>query len=66
METGFGEYWKKIHWPRSNRKCDDVQRSGGPKSLSLTDLQGAFLILALGSGTASLIFVAEGFAKVLR
>nr|CAH0107788.1 unnamed protein product [Daphnia galeata] len=61
IETGLGEYWKKIHWPPLSRKCDDIKRSEGPKSLSLTDLQGAFLILALGSGMASVIFVAERF-----
>ncbi|KAK4022871.1 hypothetical protein OUZ56_008315 [Daphnia magna] len=63
METGIGEYWKQIHWPRSNRKCDDVKGSSAPKSLGLTDLQGAFLILAIGSATSSLIFVAEGLVK---
>ncbi|XP_059352076.1 glutamate receptor ionotropic, kainate 3-like [Daphnia carinata] len=66
METGLGEYWKKIHWPRSNRKCDGVKGSSAPKSLGLADLQGAFLILAIGFGTASLIFVAEGLVKVFR
>ncbi len=60
METGLGEYWKNIYWPPSSRKCDDVKRSGGPKSLNLTDLQGAFVILALGYGVAFAIFVAEG------
>ncbi|XP_046458798.1 glutamate receptor ionotropic, kainate 3-like isoform X2 [Daphnia pulex] len=60
IETGLGEYWKKLYWPPSSRKCDDVNRSGGAiKSLNLTDLQGAFVILALGSGAASAIFVAE-------
>ncbi|EFX89946.1 hypothetical protein DAPPUDRAFT_300036 [Daphnia pulex] len=60
IETGLGEYWKKLYWPPSSRKCDDVNRSGGAiKSLNLTDLQGAFVILALGSGVASAIFVAE-------
>ncbi|XP_046633088.1 glutamate receptor ionotropic, kainate 3-like isoform X3 [Daphnia pulicaria] len=60
IETGLGEYWKKLYWPPSSRKCDDVNRSGGAiKSLNLKDLQGAFVILALGSGLASAIFVAE-------
>lgn len=48
LEAGLGEHWKKVYWPPSNNKYGDVKRSGGPKSLSLKDLQGAFLILAIG------------------
>ena len=65
LEAGLGEHWKKRYWP-SNRKCDNVKRSVGPKSLSLADLQGAFLILAIGSGSAFVVFLIEGIVLILH
>ncbi|KZS13465.1 Uncharacterized protein APZ42_021438 [Daphnia magna] len=49
VESGLGIYWKKLYWPPSDGKCGKVKQSDtGPKSLSLIDLQGAFIILAIG------------------
>ena len=63
METGLGVYWKKLYWPPSGGKCNkNTNQSNGPKSLSLADLQGAFLILAIGSGLASVVFFVELFS----
>ncbi len=59
MEAGLGIYWKKVYWPPSGSKCDVRQFNTGPKSLRLSDLQGAFLILTIGSGLAFLIFLVE-------
>ncbi|XP_057366108.1 glutamate receptor ionotropic, kainate 2-like [Daphnia carinata] len=60
VEAGLGIYWKKLYWPPSDGKCGKVKQSG-PKSLSLIDLQGAFIILAIGSGIAFIIFLIERF-----
>ncbi len=60
MEAGLGIYWKKLYWPPSSSKCGQVINAG-PKSLRLTDLQGAFFILALGSGFAFFAFLVENF-----
>ena len=60
MEAGLGIYWKKLYWPPSSSKCGHVINAG-PKSLRLTDLQGAFFILALGSGFAFFVFLVENF-----
>ncbi|XP_046640672.1 probable glutamate receptor isoform X1 [Daphnia pulicaria] len=62
MEAGLGIYWKKVYWPPSGSKCGDVRQfDTGPKSLRLSDLQGAFLILTVGSGLAFFIFLVEKF-----
>jgi len=62
MEAGLGIYWKKLYWPPSASKCGDIRQSDTrPKSLRLSDLQGAFLILTVGSGLASLLFLIEKF-----
>lgn len=66
IEAGLREYWKKLYWPPSNRKCDNAKKFLGPKSLSLSDLQGAFLILAIGSGAAFVTFVLEGVVFLVR
>jgi hypothetical protein len=57
MEAGLGIYWKKvIYWPPSGGKCGDVRQfHTGPKSLRLSDLEGTFLILTIGSGLAFFI-----------
>ena len=60
MEAGLGIYWKKLYWPPSSSKCGHTINAG-PKSLRLTDLQGAFFILALGSGFAFFVFLVENF-----
>jgi hypothetical protein len=60
VEAGLGSYWKQIYWPQSGGKCPDVKHSNaGPKSLRLSDLQGAFLILAMGFVLAFFIFLIE-------
>lgn len=62
VESGLGIYWKKLYWPPSDGKCGKVKQSDtGPKSLSLIDLQGAFIILAIGSGIAFIVFLIERF-----
>lgn len=62
MEAGLGIYWKKMYWPPSKVKCDDFQlKDVGPKSLQLTDLQGAFLILIIGYALAIISFLTEQF-----
>jgi hypothetical protein len=60
MEAGLGIYWKKVYWPPSIGKCGQAI-DAGPKSLRLADLQGAFFILALGSGLALFSFLVEKF-----
>jgi ionotropic glutamate receptor len=60
MEAGLDIYWKKLYGAPTGGKCGKVKQSDtGPKSLSLADLQGAFIILAIGSGIASLVFLFE-------
>ena len=60
MEAGLNIYWKKLYGAPTGGKCGKVKQSDtGPKSLSLADLQGAFIILAIGSGIASLAFLFE-------
>ncbi|XP_045027053.1 probable glutamate receptor isoform X3 [Daphnia magna] len=70
MEAGLGNYWKQIYWPSSGGKCGrSIQPIVGPKSLGLSDLQGAFLILAVGYGMALVICYAEsrcGLANIVR
>lgn len=62
VEAGLDIYWKKLYRPPSGGKCGDIKQSDvGPKSLSLIDLQGAFIILAIGSGMAFVIFLIERF-----
>lgn len=65
MEAGLGEYWKNLYCPSSGAaECGIVKQSDGAKSLTLVDLQGAFLILAIGSGLAFLLFLAENFTSL--
>lgn len=60
IEAGLGNYWKTIYWPASGAdECGIAKQSDGAKSLILADLQGAFLILGVGSGLAFLLFLAE-------
>lgn len=66
IEAGLGEHWKKRYWPPSNKKYDNIKRSAGPKSLSLKDLQGAFLILAIGSTLSLVVYCVEGFTSLVR
>jgi hypothetical protein len=67
VEAGLGNYWKKKYWPQSGGKCPDItQSNAGPKSLRLSDLQGAFLILAMGFVSSSFIFLAEGYFNYFR
>ncbi|XP_046632509.1 glutamate receptor ionotropic, kainate glr-3-like isoform X2 [Daphnia pulicaria] len=67
VEAGLGNYWKKKYWPQSGGKCPDItQSNAGPKSLRLSDLQGAFLILAMGFVSSSFIFLAERYFNYFR
>ncbi len=63
VEAGLVNYWKKLYWPKWDSRCinDMKQSDAGPKSVRLADLQGAFLILALGCALAFLIFLVEHF-----
>lgn len=66
IEAGLGEHWKKKYWPPSSKKYDNIKQSQGPKSLSLKDLQGAFLILAIGSALSFVVYFLEGFTSLIR
>ena len=68
IEAGLVIYWKKIYGAApTGGKCGKVKQSDtGPKSLSLTDLQGAFIILIIGFGLASLVFLFEQFPSIYR
>jgi hypothetical protein len=67
VEAGLVIYWKKHYGAQTGGKCGKVKQSDtGPKSLNLTDLQGAFIILAIGSGLASLVFLLEQFPFFYR
>ncbi|XP_057365352.1 uncharacterized protein LOC130686076 [Daphnia carinata] len=57
IEAGLGKYWKNVYWPSSGAdECGIAKQSEGAKSLKLADLQGAFLILAIGWGLAFFYF----------
>lgn len=64
MEAGLGERWKRMYRSSSNavRKCGDIRQRNAARetmSLGLRDLQGAFVIWAVGSAVAALAFVVE-------
>nr|CAH0102805.1 unnamed protein product [Daphnia galeata] len=67
-EAGLVIYWKKIYGAApTGGKCGKVKQSDtGPKSLSLTDFQGAFIILIIGFGLTSLVFLFEQFPFIYR
>ena len=67
IEAGLVIHWKEIYGAPTGDKCGKVKQSDtGPKSLSLVDLQGAFIILAIGSGLASLGFLLEHLTVLYR
>ena len=57
IESGLTEYWRKRLWP-SLHHCDHNQRNR-IHSLTLKEIQSAFLILAVGCSIASLTFFIE-------
>ena len=58
IEAGLVIYWKKIYGAApTGGKCGKVKQS---------DLQGAFIILIIGFGLASLVFLFEQFPFIYR
>jgi hypothetical protein len=59
LESGLTEYWRTKYWPSKN-KCNDLKGNGPViRSLTLYDLQSAFLILFMGSVLSALAFIVE-------
>ena len=56
METGILERWRRMYYPRD--ECSVADRAAA-EAASLTDSQGAFLLLALCVALAALLLIAE-------
>lgn len=63
METGLWDHWRKSHVPSTDRcKLDAYkreERKKKPKSINLSDLSGAFLVLGVGLFLAFMVFTVE-------
>ena len=60
IESGLTEHWKTLLWPATSYQCTATYRNReGSHSLTIRDIQSPFLILAVGSNFALLIFVIE-------
>ncbi len=62
IESGLMSYWRRKYWPFTE-ECNDnslLRNNNGNRahSLSMVDLQSAFLIFGLGTGLA---FIAQLF-----
>lgn len=65
IESGLMSYWRKKYWPFTEECHHNSLRNNndnGAHSLSMVDLQSAFLIFGLGIGLAIMAHLFEHFS----